>query len=523
LNQVLKIELVSETEPVGASPRLARNLAWNIAGESMPVVAAVFAIPILVRSLGADRFGVLMLSWMIAGYFGLFDFGLGRALTKLMARELSLAHHSEAASLFWTALMTMLVFGAVAAVILAILAPWLTHSTLRIPIAMQPETLAGFYLIALGLPFLVSASALRAALTAAERFDLLNTIRTPAGILSFAAPLLMLPFTHRLGWLIATLMLNRALSWVIYLAAVLRAMRWLKSPVSFDRAAIRPLLGFGGWITISNLITPLTVYLDRFVIGITLSMTALTAYSVPMEIISKSFILPAAISGVMFPAFTRSFASRPEEVSRLFERALKLVIAILLPLCLVIVTFAPQIMSTWMGQKFALDTSRQSSTVLQILAAGAFVTGLSWIPLALLHAAHRPDLTAKLHLADFPLYAIVLWILIHRFGLAGAAFAWSGRLLAENVVLFAMARRVAARPLRGAMVNHASIAAAVCCIAAGSFISDLQLKIAFICVVLPMLTALGWRLMLDTKDRTLLVGDLRGAFRIHLRDRVVQL
>jgi hypothetical protein len=29
--------------------------------------------------------------------------------------------------------------------------------------------------------------------------------------------------------------------------------------------------------------------------------------------------------------------------------------------------------------------------------------------------------------------------------------------------------------------------------------------------------------MLDTKDRTLLVGDLRGAFRIHLRDRVVQL
>jgi O-antigen/teichoic acid export membrane protein len=331
-----------------------------------------------------------------------------------------------------------------------------------------------------------------------------------------------LPFTHRLGWLIATLMLNRIISWAIYFGVVLRAMPSLSSRISFDRAAVRPLLGFGGWITISNLITPLMVYLDRFVIGMTISMAALTAYSVPMEIISKSFILPAAISGVMFPAFARSLGARPEEVGRLFERAVKLVSAILLPLCLVIVTFAPQIMSLWMGRKFALESSRQSSAVLQILAIGAFVTGLSWMPLALLHAAHRPDLTAKLHLADFPLYAIVLWILIHRYGLAGAAFAWSGRLLAENIVLFSMATRVVGRPLRGAIVNHTSIAAAVGCIAAGAFISDLQLKIAFLFVVLPVLAALGWRLMLDSDDRSLLVGDLRGAFRIHVRDRVVQ-
>ncbi|HXN87213.1 MAG TPA: hypothetical protein VN867_14160, partial [Candidatus Binataceae bacterium] len=78
------------------------------------------------------------------------------------------------------------------------------------------------------------------------------------------------------------------------------------------------------------------------------------------------------------------------------------------------------------------------------------------------------------------------------------------------------------RPLRGGAVNHASIATAVCCIAAGALISDLKMKMAFLCVALPMLAALGWRLMLDVDDRRLLIGDLRGAFRIHLRERVVQ-
>src|ERR1700693_577565 len=70
---------------------LAANLVWNLAGESMPVLAAVVAIPILVHRLGTDRFGVLTLSWAVAGYFGLFDFGLGRALTKAMAQELSVS------------------------------------------------------------------------------------------------------------------------------------------------------------------------------------------------------------------------------------------------------------------------------------------------------------------------------------------------------------------------------------------------------------------------------------------------
>jgi O-antigen/teichoic acid export membrane protein len=115
----------------GARPsRLAGNLAWNLIGELMPVLAAVVAIPILVHRLGADRFGVLILSWAIAGYFGLFDFGLGRALTKTMAQELSLGRDARTGALFGTALAMMLALGTVAGVALEFLAPWLTSSAL---------------------------------------------------------------------------------------------------------------------------------------------------------------------------------------------------------------------------------------------------------------------------------------------------------------------------------------------------------------------------------------------------------
>ena len=486
---------------------LAGNLAWNLTGESLPVLAAAVAIPILVHRLGTDRFGVLTLSWMIAGYFGLFDFGLGRALTKAMAQELSLGQPAKAAVLFWTTLAIMLALGALAGATLSMLTPWLTRSALKIPVVLQGETRAGFYLIAIGLPMLVSTSALRAALTAADRFDLLNLVRTPSGIMSFAAPVLILPFTHNLAWLIAALILNRAMAWAVYFAVTMRAVAGLRSSLRIDLACVSPLLSFGAWITVSSVITPMMVYLDRFLIGALLSMAALTAYSVPMEIVSKSF-LPAAVSGVIFPAFARSFVVAPAAIAHLFGRSLKLIALILCPLCAAVVTFAPQIISLWMGPRFA----PQSAAVLQILAVGAFATGLAWIPLALLHGAHRPDLAAKIHLVDFPLYALVMWAFIRRFGLSGAAFAWSGRLLAENLVLFAMVSRFVAASRREVVAACALLILAIAVVVAGAFIEDNWMKAIFISGVVLLAGVAGWRSLLDRTERAQIIGYLPHQF-----------
>lgn len=73
--------------------RLARNGVFNIIGQGVPLLAAFFAIPRLIHGLGTDRFGVLTLVWMVIGYFSLFDLGLGRALTQVVAeKQIGRAH-----------------------------------------------------------------------------------------------------------------------------------------------------------------------------------------------------------------------------------------------------------------------------------------------------------------------------------------------------------------------------------------------------------------------------------------------
>src|SRR4051812_26259804 len=63
------------------------NAGWNLLGNLMPMLAGLVAVPFLVHQLGAERFGLLSLGWVLIGYFGLFDFGLGRALTKMVAER----------------------------------------------------------------------------------------------------------------------------------------------------------------------------------------------------------------------------------------------------------------------------------------------------------------------------------------------------------------------------------------------------------------------------------------------------
>src|SRR5437879_8952834 len=139
-------------KPSTGGPRLARNSIFNLIGQGIPLLAALLAIPLLIQGLGTDRFGVLTLAWVVIGYCSLFDLGLGRALTQVVAEKLSEGQGTHAPPLMWTALALMFVLGLVGTLVVSLIAPWLVHSVLKIPGPLQVETLCSFYLLAAAIP-----------------------------------------------------------------------------------------------------------------------------------------------------------------------------------------------------------------------------------------------------------------------------------------------------------------------------------------------------------------------------------
>ena len=119
--------------------RIATNTLWNLVATAAPMPVALYAIPVLIAGLGKDRFGLLALAWTLIGYFTLFDLGLGRALTQLVASEPGRRRGAlEIPSAFWTAEALMAILGAAGAAILIAAANPIAH-LLQVPPRLSPR------------------------------------------------------------------------------------------------------------------------------------------------------------------------------------------------------------------------------------------------------------------------------------------------------------------------------------------------------------------------------------------------
>lgn len=417
--------------------RVTRNALLNLTGQAIPLLVAVFAIPILIHKLGAERFGMLSLIWVFVGYFGLFDLGLGRALIKLVAQALASDEKQKLPSLIWTAWALMFALGVIGACVLIISSSFLVNNLSQASSVLKEESLHALYLLAFSLPFITTAAGFRGVLEGAQKFAIVNAINSAGSLYGLIAPLLTIPFSTNVVLLAGVTIAGKLVTWGFFLRYCLRTLPALRDKVMWRASEAKALLSFGGWMTITNIISPFMVYLDRFLIGFIISISAVAYYTTPYDLITKIWIIPGAVVGALFPAFSASYSTNQAQARRLFAKAVKYVFFLLFPIMLVFMTFAYEGLAIWLNKDFANHSAR----VLQLLAFGVLVNSLAHVPFALIQGAGRPDLTAKLHLVELPFYLICLQWSLQHFGIVGAAAVWMLRVTVDALLLFIFAKR----------------------------------------------------------------------------------
>lgn len=478
---------------------LAGNVLWSVLGTGAPLLVAVPIVPILIRRMGTDRFGVLTLAWAVIGYASLFDLGLGRALTQVVAKKLGAGEDHEVPTLVWTSLLLMLILSAFGAMIVWAISPWLVHHIFKIPSALQAETLSSFYILALSLPVVITSAGLRGLLEAHQRFDLVTGLRIPIGVFTFAGPLLVLPFTRSLVAVIGVLVVGRLVTCAVNLLLCMRVVPELARCVAWHGPSASSSLRFGGWMTITNIVGPLMVTLDRFVIAALISVTAVAYYATPYELVTKLLLLPTALVGVMFPAFSVSYVKDKIHAAMLYARSVKFVFLALFPVVLLTIALASSGLTLWLGPDFA----RHSTRVVQWLALGVLTNSLALVPLSFIQGVGRPDLTAKLHLIELPFYLVGLFWLIRVDGIEGAAIAWSARTTLDAVMLFFMASHISGIRLPMSRKTTALLVAALLTLILAIPSVNLILRTTFLFVAILSFALGAWFLILTPEERSL--------------------
>lgn len=430
---------------------LRRNVLWNLAGAGLPLVVGAALIPYLVRGLGIERFGILTLVWALVGYFSLFDLGLGRALTQQIAQQLAAGRRADLPSLVRSGLWLASAMGALGGVALVFVAEPLAVHGLKASEALHAEVFNALLVAALGVPLTTATVGLRGVLEAFEDFRDVNLLRMLLGVASFGLPALSVwLFGPSLLPVVALLMAARmgvgAAHWVL----VRRRLGGGLGGVPLARRHIGQLLAFGAWMSVSNIVSPLMVTADRFVISAVLGAAVVAYYTVPSEVLARLLIVPGALTGALFPRLASLLIGDRDAARRLYRRCLALLALALLPLSVAVALGAHWALTLWLGADFA----ERSAPVVSIFALGLLLNGLAFVPFAAVQAAGLARLTAQLHIAEAVFYFPLLLLGLHHFGLTGAALAWTARVGVDLVLLLVVAqRRVFVRGI-GAPMRH---------------------------------------------------------------------
>lgn len=411
---------------------LVKNTFLNLLGMLIPIAVGIVTIPFAIKGLSTEGFGVLSLLWVVLGYMVLLDFGLSRATTKFTAEILGEKDHILPI-IMWSSMSGSFVLGIIGTLVLLFLTPYIVEVLLKIPSGLVDQTKNSFRLFAFGLPFILFSTSLRGILGAAQRFDLVNLVHIPISVLSFIFPALSLPLHLSLSSVILLIVFFRIVASFLYFFLCINVFPAVRVKPTIDLKILRQLLSYGGWITVTGIISPLLVYIDRFFIGSLLSMKSVAFYSAPFEVIARLRIIPIAIMTTFFPEFSAvSYYNQENRLKMLFSRSVKYVLISTGMVSLFLFCYSQDILQIWLGDSFV----ENSTTVFQIFAMGIIINSLAYIPFNLFQSIGRPDLPAKFHLFEFPCYMVLLWWLTKEFGIIGSAISWLIRVVFDFLLLY---------------------------------------------------------------------------------------
>lgn len=404
---------------------LIRNSIWNLGGFIIPTLVAIPSLGVLARHLGTEKFGLFTLAFAIVGYASIFDAGLTRAVIREIA--INRNHETEQRKIISTSTITIGFLGCVAALLVYIATP-LAPSLLKISIINNNDTELAFKVLAFSIPIFLLNQVWLAYLEGHEQFANINIQRVISNSCIAGIPAIFILHSATLTTAIVGLLLGRCISLIISFWFCRKII--IHSGLLFHRSVFKRLIKFGGWMTVSNIISPIMVYFDRFIISNTLGANQVAYYTAPSEGISRALNVPGALARALFPKLSN--ATSKSEKNHLERVSYLLIASVCLPMIILGFIYAQEIMVIWMGNEY----SGEPVIILRILLVGFFFNSLAQIPFAKIQATGKSHITAILHAFELIPYLVLLYVLSKYYFLIGVAFAWSIRVAVDFLSLY---------------------------------------------------------------------------------------
>jgi O-antigen/teichoic acid export membrane protein len=405
--------------------RLQLNLVANFIGQGWTALMALAFVPLYIKFLGIEAYGLIGFYAMLQAAFQILDLGLSQTMNREMARYAAMPEKSnEARDLVRTLEIGYWAIGIVLGIVVVIAAPFIAGHWIK-PGSIPVKTVQNAVMI-MGI---VSAlqwpiSFYEGGLLGLQHQVLLNSIKIGTATLGSVGAVFIL-------WKISPT-ITSYFTWQIIVnglsVALLTIFLWWSLPSSgqpsvFNLSLLRNIKRFAVGMSGIALSGIILTQMDKIILSKLLSLKMFGYYTLAGVASSVvPFLLVSPVFNALFPRFTSLVAMKEETALRtLYHQGSQLMAVLVLPVAALLAFFSHDLLLLWTG---STKTAVMASPIVSVLVIGMALNALMTLPYALQLSHGWTSIGLRINIFLIIILVPAVYFMATRYGAVGAASVW---------------------------------------------------------------------------------------------------
>lgn len=403
---------------------LVLNVIANMVGKAWPALLGILFVPLYIRFMGIEVYGLVGFYATLQGVLGLLDLGISATVLRELAR-LSVGDNSAEKQrdlvrtlevIYWTMALA-------AGLTVACLAPWIAQYWLQAQ-SLSTETLVSAIrlmgvAIALQFPF----AFYQGGLMGLQRQVLVNAVLLVVGTIRAGGAVLILWLVSPnisvfMGWQAVTGLVG---SLTVMLILWRTLPKYERRP-GFSLHLFKDLWHFAAAVAANGLIGVALTQTDKLILSHMLSLDKFAYYSLASTVASAVWMLIIPLNNAIFPKLAQlDLKGDREELARLFHVSSQYLSLLMFPVVAVLSMQSQSVLLLWTRDPVIAENARYLVTLLTV---GTMINGVASIPAYAASAFGWPQLITKINLLQAVVLIPLTLILTYRYGAIGGAIVW---------------------------------------------------------------------------------------------------
>lgn len=390
------------------------------------IIISIAILPLYIKYMGAEAYGLVGFFAMLQGFFNLLDFGLTPTISRQTAEYNATKKNSLAYRQLFRALnLIFIIIASIGGGILFLLHEYIALEWLNIKMLNMNDVAFSLQVMAFSIALRWMTGLYRGVISGFERIIWLSVVNSIIATLRFPGVLLYMYF---FGFDLVNFFIFQLFVAILEFALFSTLCYRLLPKIGNDQTIgwsimpVKPLLGFALTIAFTSSIWVLITQLDKLVLSGILPLDNYGYFTLAVLVAGGVLQLSSPISAPIMPRLAKLYVEKNHlQFRKLYLDATQFITVVVVTAGIVLAALAEPVLYAWTGDKIL---SSHAAPILTLYALGNALLALGAFPYYLQYAKGN----LKYHFIGNILFAIILipsivWA-AKNYGGIGAGWVW---------------------------------------------------------------------------------------------------